>query len=130
MKYPQIDLSEKSFPTIDEFGIVNIGYYQGELTKDGRPFRVDAWELDGVLTYTYYISNIGMEKITDDELHSWLEKEGLYIRTDNPFYVKKELITDSSNYEFLVLNVYMGNENSIFVRSDIKLLQYNDQKDN
>ena len=124
MKYPMVDLSNKTYSSINEFGEVNIGYYEGVLKKDGRPFRLDAWERDGIRTNTYYISNIGMDKISDDELNAWLEGEGLFIKTDNPLYVKKEVYTDILNYDFLVLNVYMGNENSIFVRCDLKLLDY------
>ena len=105
MVYPKVDLSDREFPTIDEFGVVNIGYFEGKLKKDGRAFRLDSWEKDGVITNTYYISNIGMKDIVEDELYSWLEEEGLFIRTDNPFYVKQEIYTDIFNYDFLVLNI-------------------------
>ena len=54
-------------PPRNEYGEVNIGWYAG-LLDENRPFFAECWAVDGMTLLTMFVSTLGIENETPEEL--------------------------------------------------------------
>lgn len=69
MDYPSIVRDTIDFASDTE--VCNIGYNEGELS-DSRPYRVEVWSSNGITSATIFISNIGLESVSEKGLKKML----------------------------------------------------------
>ncbi len=102
---------------------LDIGWSEGVL-RDGRPYRIEAWAADGITSLTCFFSTFGLDALTDADCGALLEREGL-LRFDTPErWVTLRPFTDASGHRLWSANVVVGDEEQIYVSSDLLLLPY------
>ncbi len=122
--YPQIDVRDKSYEIVDEVGDVNVGYSEGKLKSDNRPYRAEYWITKGVEMMTVFISVVDLEDKTHDEIYCYLEENGVFETTDNPFNAKVVVHTDCQQNKFYSVNIVMGNENTVLVKTSLRFKEF------
>ncbi|HWE41977.1 MAG TPA: hypothetical protein VG432_05690 [Gemmatimonadaceae bacterium] len=124
-KYPRPDRSEfePNFRKSEEHPALDLGWAEGKL-RDGRPWRAECWAEDGVTSLTFFLSTIGIEKLTDAEFAALLEAEGLLRFTGIARYVAARPLTDPSGNEMWSVNVVVGDDEDTFVEDRVALRPY------
>lgn len=103
-----------NFQRIDDDDIIDIGWAEGELS-DGRPYRLECWNEDGLSSITYYFSIEGMESATKESLADLLVSEGLIEFADpSSRYVTMVILPDASNNKMFTVSVLIGDETTIY----------------
>lgn len=127
--YPKPDRSNyvPNFRKTIENDQLDIGWNEGVLS-DGRPFRLEAWALDGMTSLTYFFSTLGMEKLSSrDEFADLLEREGL-IRYRDPAkrsaYARE--IVDGAGNPMWSLNVVIGLEDELYAEDTLPIRPWPD----
>ncbi|RKM59177.1 hypothetical protein D6855_09720 [Butyrivibrio sp. CB08] len=106
---PMIDHERKYWPKVTEqLGDINIGWDCGSLGR--RPYFLECWSGNHVTMITFYISTIGIEDYTVEDIEKLLIGSGLYSKKDG--YKKPGVVTinDSNNNEFFSVNIVVGVE--------------------
>ena len=107
---PLIDHEMKYFPDRNEFDDVNIGWNCDFIGN--RPYFLECWATDGMTMITIFISTIGIEDYTLEDMENLLIDEGK-IYTKLPGYITPEMghkVVDSLDNEFYSINIIVGLE--------------------
>lgn len=104
MEYPMINRSNIDFESSSD--ICNIGYYEGTL-KDCRPYRLEAWSMNGLDTVTIFISDKGLEDKSEDDLVKFIAGEDIIDITDDRATVDK--VEDIDGNSFYSINLILSN---------------------
>jgi hypothetical protein len=67
---------QPNFHKTPENECLDLGWADGQL-RDGRPFRMEVWAMDGMTGLTYFFSRQGLEDLTNAACTDMFEKEGL-----------------------------------------------------
>ena len=105
---PMIDHERKQFETRTEFGDINLGWNCGAIGD--RPYFTELWAAEGATMLTIFISTIGIEDCTVDDIERLLideaeiytKKTGYESPTDIP------RIVDGDGNEFYSVNILVG----------------------
>lgn len=100
MDYPQIIRDTIDFTSDTE--VCNIGFVEGEL-KDSRPYRVEVWDSYGITSATIFISILGLENRSEDEIKRLLVDEKIIEVIRDDIYITE--VEDSADNVFLSINV-------------------------
>ena len=107
---PLLDHTDQ-MPDRNEYGDVNIGWYAG-MMDEKRPFFVECWANDGITIITLFVSTIGIEDKTPEELDQWFQDIGYYRQKDaksnQPSVLKYTYKRDGK--EYFSINVSVGIE--------------------
>ncbi|MEG1519812.1 MAG: hypothetical protein RR458_02375 [Clostridia bacterium] len=123
VKFQKVDMSDIEYESVNEYGQVNIGFYEGVI--DGVcPIRVESWENDTIKMNSIYIAAAAIKDLSDDAIYEILESHKIYERTDNPFYATIDEYVDVNENKFKVVNIVMGNENTIYVKTNLIFKNY------
>lgn len=123
MEFPRVDMSDIQYETVNEYGQINVGYFEGAIDKV-CPIRIEAWENNTIQMNSIYISESAVKDMTDEAIFQILESHGFYEKTDNPFYATIDEYIDVKENKFKVVNIVMGNENAIYVKSKVNFKNY------
>jgi len=108
-------------------------YRGGEGTlSDGRPFRMECWAAYQVTYLTYFMSTLGIENLTNEELRELLVQEQLTTFYDDKFRFggyggcnvdgNKEM--DASGNEMWSITVIVGDEDGTYAGNLTPLAGY------
>ena len=64
-------------PPRNEYDETNIGWYAG-LLDENRPFFAECWAVDGITVLTMFVSTLGIENETPEELEQRFLDRGYY----------------------------------------------------
>ncbi len=107
---PLIDHEGMYFPPRTEFDDINIGWGCGFIGN--RPYFVECWATAEITMITIFISSIGIENYTTEDLEKLLIEEGkVYSKKEG--YESPEMIPifeDSNGNEFFSVNIVVGME--------------------
>lgn len=123
MQFAKVDMSDITYDSVNEYGQVNVGFYESVIDKV-CPVRVEAWENDEIKMNSIYISADAVKELSDEAIYQTLEKNSLFSRTDNPFFATIDEYVDVNENKFKVINIVMGNENTIYVNSNLKFKKH------
>ncbi len=104
---PMVDHESMIFEDRSKSGQANIGWNCGSIGD--RPYFLEVWAIDGFTVMTVFVSLIGIEDYTLDDMEKLLiEKGGIYSKKEG--YLKPEycLFTDQSGNEFFSVNIVVG----------------------
>ena len=106
---PLIDHETQYFPDRTEFDDVNIGWNCDFIGN--RPYFLECWATSGITMITIFISTIGIEDYTLEDMENLLINEGK-VYSKLPGYIPPEIgrFTDSSGNEFYSVNIVAGEE--------------------
>ena len=105
---PLIDHETQYFPGRTEFDDVNIGWNCDFIGN--RPYFLECWATDGTTMITIFISTIGIEDYTLEDMENLLINEGK-IYSKLPGYIPPEMgltVGDSNGNEFYSINIIVG----------------------
>lgn len=143
LDWRKLDLGASSpqlYPAPDRSGFVpnsaktaendqlDIGWSTGILS-DGRPFRAECWAQDQVTMLTLFFSTKGLEQATSEELLALLEVEGVIAFTGAERYGTAAKLVDAGNNEMWSMNIVVGADDQAFVRDNIELHPYQEQRE-
>lgn len=107
----------------DEEGVLDIGYYTGNLS-DGRKYRLECWQMDDMVMVTVMFSDLGITAYSKQDMYYLLELEDiLEFSTD----VKKLQCTrtkDDAKNSVWAVNMMLKNAENTFGRLLITLKRY------
>ena len=121
---PLIDHETQFFPGRAECGEVNIGWNCDFIGN--RPYFLECWATDGITMITIFLSTIGIEDYTLEEMENLLINEGK-IYTKLPGYIPPEMgyiVGDSSGNEFYSINIVVGLEDEPAVIEGASICSY------
>ncbi len=114
-KYPLVDRSdfvERSKTVFRNSRVVNVGYAEGILS-DERPFRLECWAEDQLTNLTIFISNMGIENYTSQDVLDYLKNEGVFWRLKDARYGSGGsvlLFRENNGNEFWSANLLVGDD--------------------
>ena len=124
IKYPVPDRSKFiQIKEKDESGTMDIGWNEG-VTTDGRPYRAEMWTFDGVSMVTIFLSSIGIQNLSKEELMYYLEKEGLVKYFGEKKLLRCELVKDDACEAMWSLNITIGDDEEIFADTGFAIKPY------
>ncbi|MGH7625487.1 MAG: hypothetical protein ACREOJ_09230 [Gemmatimonadaceae bacterium] len=109
----------------DSDGCLDLGWCEGVL-YDGRPFRVETWVQDQITMLTIFFSALGIEDVSEVQLSSVMESEGLVAYKEGAQRRRNEchIITDRAGNAMWSVNVPVGGEDETFVASTVRSFAY------
>ena len=118
---PIVDHAWKEFPDVDpgtewyDDKEVNLGWDTG-LLDGNRPYFLEGWATNGITMLTYFVSTIGIEDATTEELVKMLTDAGLF-RLYDPEHPRTSVMKfeDDSGNEFFSVNVTVGVEDETYL---------------
>ncbi len=111
---PMVDHAEEVFPKRSEYGEHNVGWSAGAYDET-RPFFAECWAEDGVTVLTVFISAIGMEDASAEELIGRLEEIGWLTCPEGSTPCELLRYRDRLGNEFYSLNVCVGDEEKTYI---------------
>ena len=138
IKYPLINRSnfEPRFCKEERDDQIDCGWGEGVL-NDGRPYRAELWAAYQMTHLTFYISTIGLEDATEEELKEYLISKGL-VEFDDEKYEKvggytginlsARKIKDPDHNEFWELTITVGDEDGTYLKDSVRLNGYSFRK--
>ncbi len=120
-QYPMPDRSQfkPNHVKSDENPEIDIGWDEG-IFDDGRPYRAEAWALDGVTMLTVFFSSVGLEGASQAELVQYLEREDfLRLLSDKArAYIGVRPLEDSSGQPLWSVNIVIADDEQQQYASD------------
>ena len=107
---PLIDHETQYFPDHTEFDDVNIGWNMDFIGN--RPYFLECWAAGGTTMITIFLSTIGIEDYTLDEMENLLINKGK-VYSKLPGYIPPEMglkVGDTKGNEFYSVNIIVGFE--------------------
>lgn len=107
---------------------VDISWGEGTL-KSSRPFRVECWAENAYTFLTFFMSTLGIEDATEQDLKDLLVSEGLIDFDDDKFVksgntgcnVEAKKMIDASKNEMWSITVIVGDEDDSYIRTHFPL---------
>lgn len=104
---PMVDHESRVFEDRNEFGDVNIGWNCGSI--DNRPYFLEVWAADGITMMTVFVSTIGIEDYTLEDIEELLIKKGkIYSKKEGYMNPEFPRFVDHSGNEFYSINIVVG----------------------
>ena len=118
---PVVDHAWKVFPDKDmgtqwyDDPEHNIGWDAG-FVDGNRPYFLECWATNGITMLTYFVSTIGIENATTEDLVKMLTDAGLFrlLDPENPRTSVMKFEDDHGN-EFFSINVVVGVEDETYI---------------
>ncbi|WP_022763556.1 hypothetical protein [Butyrivibrio sp. AD3002] len=127
--YPMIDHERRYWPKVNNIGDINIGWDCGAIGR--RPYFLECWSGEGTTMITIFISTIGIEEYTVEEIEKMLIGSGLYSQKEGYRQAKAVSVKDSNDNSFFSVNIVVGleEEDAVIegpiIYSFIKLNEFN-----
>lgn len=98
-----------------------VGYAQG-VFSDGRPFHAECWAESGATHLTFFFSSVGINHFKKDEVLAYLTMENVIRPIEGmQHYCGLGILSDELNQEMFSATVTIGDEDHLFVDSDMPL---------
>ena len=105
---PMIDHEKKHWSKSNDLGDINIGWDCGAIGR--RPYFLECWVGEGITMITFFISTIGIEDYTTEDIEKMLIGAGLYSKKEGYRSAKVVPVVDSNYNEFFSVNIVVGLE--------------------
>ena len=106
---PMIEHESKFWPRREEeLGDINLGWDCGAIGR--RPYFLECWSGDRVTMITFFISTVGIENYTTEEMEKMLTDAGLYAKKDGYKEASVLRVIDSNDNTFFSVNIVVGLE--------------------
>ncbi len=115
---PMVDHAEKGLSGQSAYGEHNVGWSAGAY-DEVRPFFAECWAEDGVTVLTVYISALGMEDATADELVAHLEEIGWLTCQEGSAPCECLRYEDKPGNVFHALNIRVGDEEKTYIEGAV-----------
>ena len=106
----------------DNTDVTEIGWAEGILS-DERPYWLECWAENQTTCMTIFISALGIETWSSDQVMQYLLTEKLYSRTENPFYGSAQTYSYDNDLWWSA-NIVIGNDDNLYCDSTIPLKSY------
>ncbi len=91
------------------------------MLRDGRQFRLECWATEGITNLTFFLSTVGLEQATNDELRDLLVDEGLIEFVGDYHSVSGAKLVDAASNELWSINLVVGDENGVLTECSVEL---------
>ena len=115
---------DNEVPPRNEYGETNIGWYAG-LLDENRPFFAECWAVDGMTVLTMFVSTLGIENETPEELEQRFLDRGYYRKKEGADRAPTVKKFDRDGKEFYSINVTVGVEDEPAVLEGAYILSWN-----
>ena len=105
--YLPMVIHNRQVPRTDEYGEINIGWYAG-LLDENRPFFAECWATDGITMLTLFISTLGIEDESSEELEQRFLDIGYYRKKEGSYKSPSVRKFDQDGHEFYSINIIVG----------------------
>ena len=106
----------------DNTDVTEIGWAEGILS-DERPYRLECWAENQTTCMTIFISALGIETWSSDQVMQYLLTEKLYSTTENPFYGSAQTYSYDNDLWWSA-NIVIGDDDKLYCDSTIPLKSY------
>ncbi|HIU64386.1 MAG TPA: hypothetical protein IAB06_05080 [Candidatus Avacidaminococcus intestinavium] len=116
LKYPKPHFVEKRKLEADEDEEVideTVGTSEGIL-PDGRPYKVEFWQLEDLLLATIYFSATDVSDCTKSELEKYLQKNSLVMTKGDSLRMQCKKCLDDAGCEMWVINIILRQDQQIY----------------
>lgn len=121
---PMVDHATQFFPSRSKHGDVNIGWNCGVLGGN-RPWFIECWAIDGITLVTFFLSVVGVEGCSREQLNALLEGAGLYRCKPGSRLPATALFTDEAGNLFHSVNLIVGDEDQTYVEQSVLVYPFN-----
>ena len=104
---PMISSAERIVEPRNGYGDVNIGWNAGVIGEN-RPYYVECWATDGITMITIYMSDIGIEDYTVEQVEKMFLDSGYFSYKEKHRKPNMMEFEDSNNNSFFSFNVPVG----------------------
>lgn len=98
----------------DDWPERDFGWQEGML-PDGRPFRVEAWERDGISMLTYFVPAEGLDLSAKEAAIRFVEETGLCHFLGEKRSCSTTKIKDASGNDMWSINVVLGERDEFYI---------------
>ena len=126
-RFPTPDRSnqKRQLGSPDRDGVLDFGYYVGNLSQDGRPIFAERWRQDEAQMVTFFMSTEGIESFDRPEFENLLEDENLVnFVPGQPKFAAPAKWIDAKGNEMWSVNVVLGDTESTFANSSLDFVPY------
>ena len=111
-------------PPRNEYDETNIGWYAG-LLDEKRPFFAECWAVDGITVLTMFVSTLGIENETPEELEQRFLDRGYYRKKEGADRAPAVRTFAADGNEFYSINVTVGVDDEPAVIEGAYILSWN-----
>ena len=115
---------DNEVPPRNEYGEVNIGWNAG-LLDENRPFFAECWAVDGITVLTMFVSTLGIENETPEELEQRFLESGYYRKREGADRAPEVRKFAADGNEFYSINVTVGVDDEPAVIEGAYILSWN-----
>jgi hypothetical protein len=105
---PMIDHEKKFWPKTTDLGDINLGWDCGAIGR--RPYFLECWSGNHVTMITIFISSIGIEHYSAEDVEKMLIDAALYSKKEGYRQAQVLPLTDSNDNAFFSVNIIVGVE--------------------
>ena len=115
---PLIDHAWKCFAPQSVVGDTNVGWNVG-IIPDNRPYFCECWA-SGYTVLTYFVSTIGIEDYSVEQLENMLSNAGI-VKYTNPrkYQTSVRKVYDGNYNEFFSINIIVGDDDGVYIEGGI-----------
>lgn len=107
----------------DEDGVLDVGYYTGALS-DGRPYRLECWQMDDMVMVTIMFSNLGLTAYNKQDMFYLLELEDILTFKAEHKKIQCTQTYDDAENKVWALNIMLKNAKAEFAELQLTLKRY------
>ena len=115
---------DNEVPPRNEYDETNIGWYAG-LLDEKRPFFAECWAVDGITVLTMFVSTLGIENETPEELEQRFLDRGYYRKREGADRAPAVRKFSADGNEFYSINVTVGVDDEPAVIEGAYILSWN-----
>ncbi len=123
-KFLPMNKPDNEVPPRNEYDETNIGWYAG-LLDENRPFFAECWAVDGMTVLTMFVSTLGIENETPEELEQRFLNRGYYRKREGTDRAPAVRTFAADGNEFYSINVTVGVDDEPAVIEGATILSWN-----
>ena len=123
-KFLPMNKPDNEVPPRNEYDETNIGWYAG-LLDEKRPFFAECWAVDGRTVLTMFVSTLGIEDETPEELEQRFLDRGYYRKREGADRAPAVRTFAADGNEFYSINVTVGVDDEPAVIEGAYILSWN-----
>ena len=123
-KFLPMNKPDNEVPPRNEYDETNIGWYAG-LLDENRPFFAECWAVDGMTVLTMFVSTLGIENETPEELEQRFLDRGYYRKREGADRAPAVRTFSADGNEFYSINVTVGVDDEPAVIEGAYILSWN-----
>ena len=123
-KFLPMNKPDNEVPPRNEYDETNIGWYAG-LLDEKRPFFAECWAVDGMTVLTMFVSTLGIENETPEELEQRFLDRGYYRKREGADRAPAVRTFAADGNEFYSINVTVGVDDEPAVIEGASIFSWN-----